>query len=47
MDLETKLLNLSGIEEKWTKLEQEKVDLKKERDDERKMRSQEVNEKER
>ena len=41
------MLNLSGIQDNWEKLKQEKEDLIKERDDEKRMRSQEVNEKER
>ena len=47
LDMETKMLNLSGIQDNWEKLKQEKEDLIKERDDEKRMRSQEVNEKER
>ena len=47
LDLDTKLTNLQGIEDKWKKFEAEKEDLIKQRDEEKRMRAQEVNEKER
>lgn len=42
-----RLEELSSIDEKWAKYQQAMKDLEKERDEEKRMRSQEVNEKER
>ena len=47
LEIDTEVTNLAGIKDKWHKFEQEKKDLTKERDDEKRMRQQEVNEKER
>jgi hypothetical protein len=47
LESDTEVTNLAGIKDKWHKFEQEKQDLIRERDEEKKMRGQEVNEKER
>ena len=47
LESDTEVTNLAGIKDKWHKFEQEKQDLIRERDEEKKMRGQEVDEKER